>query len=277
MRVPPRNSPDSYHTNRREIIEKPKLRTIKITSKHQTDLTLPTMTMKARISPRPLTVYPYLHRNSQCGSCSTVMPGDICFNCGRLSTLLVTPRPPRMSTNACKQAIQGPVPAPNQGLLEGRPSISQNDQIQTLPLEQERATRACAEQHAFDCQFSEVDDLLDAGRQLEYVHTLAADDRALVRYSGSPHGRFTCSSNAFSNFSTTQAAGPSGSSSNTLRSSSSAVSDILAENGRPHAHVVARWLEDVKPIAGSEARLTGRGVDCRINLHGKIYEWVVFL
>ena len=237
------------------------------------------MTIKTRSSPRPLTVYPHLHRNSQCGSCSTVMPGDICFNCGRLSTLLVTPRPPRKSMKPCTSSTQGPAPAQSKPLLQNKPFLSQHDRVQASLLAQESAARASLKPRAFDDQFSEVDDLLDAQNKLAYVQALAADDVALIhdRYPSSSNGRFSRSSNPFAYSSTTQAVGSSGYLSNTLRSGSSTVFNILDEDGRPHAHVVERWLKNVKPPARSDARLTGRGVDCRLNLHGKVCEWVIFL
>lgn len=237
------------------------------------------MTVKTRTSPQPLTVYPHLHRNSQCGSCSTVMPGDICFNCGRLSTLLVTPRPPRNSMKSCTSSTEGPAPAQSKTLIQSKPFFSQYDRVQALLLGQESAARACLKSRAFDNQFSEVDDLLDARNKLAHIQTLAADDMTLAhgKFSDSSNGRFGHSSKPFASSSTTQAVGSSGSPSKTLRSGSSAVFNVFGEDGRPYSHVVERWLKDVKPPARSEARLTGRGVDCRLNLPDKVCEWVIFL
>lgn len=157
--------------------------------------------------------------------------------------------------------------------------FSQYDSVQALPLEQECAARAYLEPRAFDEQFSEVDDLLDARNKLAHVQTLAADDMALIHstYPNSSNGRFSRSSKPFACSSATQAVDSLRSLPSTPRSGSSAAFNVLGEDGRPHAHVVERWLKNVKPPAGSEARLTGRGVDCRLNFHGKVYEWVIFL
>lgn len=157
--------------------------------------------------------------------------------------------------------------------------VSQYDRFQPLPLEQGCAARAYLKPRAFDDQLSEVDDLLDARNKLAHVQTLAADDMALIHgtCSGSSDGRFSRSSKPFACSSTTQAVDSLRSLPNTPRSGSSAAFNVLGEDGRPHAHVVERWLKNVKPPAGSEARLTRRGVDCRLNFHGKVYEWVIFL
>ena len=237
------------------------------------------MTPKFRVSPKPITVFPYLHRKSQCGSCCTVMPGDICFNCGRLSTLLVTPRPPLKLTGYYAPASQRSPPAQSKRLSKSKPFDSQHDRIQALLSAHNRAAQACPTQRAFDRQLSEVDDLLDARHKLANVYTLAANDSPLTndRYAVRSHDRFTCSSKPFSNSSTADAVYSAGSASKTLRSGSIAESDFLAEGGRPHAHVAARWLEDMKPSGRSEVRLTRRGVDCRLNISGKFCEWVIFL
>ena len=237
------------------------------------------MTPKFCVSPKPLTIYPHLHRNSQCRSCCTVMPGDICFNCGRLSTLLVTPRPPLKPTGYYAPAPHRPPPAQSKRLFQSKPFDSQHHRTQALLSAHNRAAQACAQQRAFDRQLSEVDDLLDARHKLANVHTLAANDSPLTndRYVVPSHEHFTGSSNPFPNSSTAHAIYSSGSASKTLRSGSIAESDLLAEGGRPHAHVVARWLKDMKPSERSESRLTRRGVDCRLNINGKVCEWVIFL
>lgn len=176
-------------------------------------------------------------------------------------------------------STQGPAPGQSKPVLQSKPFVSQHDRVQASLSEQESAARAGLKPRAFDDQFSEVDDLLDARNKLAHVQALAADDVALIhdRYPSSSNGRFSRSSKPFACSSTTQAAGSSGYLSNTLRSGSSTVFNVLDVDGRPHAHVVERWLKNVKPPAGSEARLTGRGVDCRLNLHGKVCEWVIFL
>ena len=237
------------------------------------------MTPNARVSPKPLTVYPLLHRNSQCGSCRTVIPGDICFNCGRLSTLLVTPWPPRKTMDYCAPAAQVPTPPQSKRLFHNKPFDSQLDRIQALLSAHKRAAQACPEQRAFDRQLDELDNLLDARHKLANVHTLAANDSPLTndRYAVPSRERLTCSSNPFSSSSTAHVLSSYGSASKTLRSGSIAEADLLAEGGRPHAHVVARWLEDMKPSGRSEAKPTRRGVDCRLNIGGKIREWVIFL
>ena len=142
-----------------------------------------------------------------------------------------------------------------------------------------RAAEACPKQRAFDRQLSEVDDLLDARDKLAHIHTLAVDDTTLIedRFSVRSHERFKFSTKPLSNSSTAHAMNFSGSASGTLQSGSTAESDLLAESGRPHAHIVARWLEEMKPSGRSEVRLTRRGVDCRLNISGKIREWVIFL
>ncbi len=126
---------------------------------------------------------------------------------------------------------------------------------------------------AFDSQFSEIDDLLDAKNKLAHVHTLAASDTVIMDDGSttSSRGRFTCSSKRLSSSSTACA------SSKTGRSSSIAVSDIYDEDGRPHAHVVARWMESMRPSGRSVAKVTSRGVDCQLSVGGRFYEWVIFL
>ena len=259
-----------------------------------------TMTPNGRISPPTLVIYPHLHRNSQCGSCCTVMPGDICFNCGRISTLLVTPRPPPHTSLFTSATHAQKKPA-----LKSTPFVAQYDRLQALLLAYETAPRTCLEQRAFDHQLSEVEDLLDAEKKLAYVHTLAADDSAfighedffecgrdLVRRSRPLSDSSTRSTVRLSDSSTRSTSRPSGTLSSTLRSGTSEESDILGEDGRPYAYVVKgwledvqpsgrsdvrRWLEDVKPSGRTEARLTSRGVDCHLDLGGKIFEWVIFL
>ena len=114
---------------------------------------------------------------------------------------------------------------------------------------------------AFDCQLSEVDDLLDAEAKLVGVHTSAtADDRALVTDRST--SRTVCS-----------CCHPS----KTLWSGTSTASDIFDEVSRPQTYVVNRWLEGQERHSSSEARVTRRGVDCRLNLGDKVCEWVVFL
>lgn len=237
------------------------------------------MTLNVRPSPKPLLVYPHLHRNSQCHSCSTVTPGDICFNCGRLSTLLVTPRPARKSMGHCAPAVNGPPPSYDSPALQNMPFASQYDRARDSLAAKESPTRPCPKQRVFDSQLNEIESLLDARKKLVHVHTLAADDTVLLddRHSDSLSGRFACSSRPFTSSSTVHSPYFSGSSAKTLRSRSVAVSDILSEDGRPHAHIVAQWLENAKPSGRSSAKLTRRGVDCRLNLADSIHEWVIFL
>lgn len=237
------------------------------------------MTPNVRISPRPLTVYPYRHRDSQCYSCSTVTPGDICFNCGRLSTLLVTPRPPRKSAEQCTPAMQCPAPVRNKQQPLSNPFDCQFDRIECLISAQERATQACLKQRAFNCQLTEVDDLLDARKKLAPIHTLVAEDTGLVgdRDLTLPQRHFTRSSKHFASSSTAQSVCSSWSPLTRLRSGSSAISDILDEDGRPHVDVVARWLEGMKPLGMSEAKITRKGMECCLKQNGTVCEWVVFL
>ena len=218
------------------------------------------MTPSPRTSPRSLIVYPHLHRNSQCGSCPTVTPGDVCFNCGRCSTLVVTPRPPSQPTDHCTSANQCPSPAPKKPQFQGRPFVSQYDQVQALVLAQETATAVYSAQRAFDYQLSEVDDLLDAKAKLMNIHTLAADDRAPVTDRSTSRTACSCCHPK-----------------STLRSGTSTASDIFDEDGRIQTHVVERWLEGKKSDSSSDAKVTRRGVDCRLNVGGKVCEWVIFL
>lgn len=159
------------------------------------------MTPNARSSPRPLIVCPHLHGDSQCCSCSTVMPGDICFNCGRLGTLLVTPRPPRNLIENRTQATAGPVLAQERPVLRSRAFDSQYDRVETLVATRETPAKPCDQHHAFDSQFSEIEALLDARKKLARIHTLAASDTAILDHTAasSSHTRFTCSSGRFSN------------------------------------------------------------------------------
>ena len=237
------------------------------------------MTPNVRPSPKPLLVYPHLHRNSQCHSCSTVMPGDICFNCGRLSTLLVTSRPSRKSMGHCAPPIDGPSPSYERPAPQNMPFASHYDPARNFLAAKESPTRSCPKQRVFDSQLNEIENLLDARKKLVHVHTLAADDMVLLddNDSESLSTRFACSSRHFTNSSTAHSPYFSGSSAKTPRSRSVAVSDILSEDGRPHAHIVAQWLENAKPSGRSSAKLTRRGVDCRINLADSIHEWVIFL
>lgn len=292
------------------------------------------MTPSPRHSPEPLIVYPHPHRNSQCCSCSTVMPGDICFNCGRLSTLLITPRPPRDSMGRCAPATETSGPTQNQS----RSPDSQLNQVRGSLFARRRPTQPFAKQCAFDSQFTEVEDLLDARNKLARIHTLVASDAVLLNDRGSKASSqgLSCSSGLIHNSSTahstqssrysprisstahsTQSSRysprisppdsfivsdgfsedgtphahdvgrwladlkPAGRSAGplpyTAPSDSTAVSDIVSEDGGPHGRVVARWLEDRRPTGWCSAELTKRGVDCCININGKICEWVVFL
>ncbi|CAD6585858.1 MAG: hypothetical protein ASARMPREDX12_002141 [Alectoria sarmentosa] len=239
------------------------------------------MTPNARPSPRPLTLYPHLHRDSQCRSCSTVMPGDICFNCGRLSTLLVTPRPPRKSIENHTQATRGPVLAQQRPVLRSRAFDSQYNRVETPITMKEPPVKPCDQHRAFDSQFSEIEALLDARKKLARIHTLAANDTAILILDytdpNPSYTPFTYSPSRFSNSSKARSTCFSGSGSKTLRSDSVALSDILSEDGRPHARIAARWLLDAKPSGRASAVLTRRGVDCRLSVGGRICEWVVFL
>lgn len=133
------------------------------------------------------------------------------------------------------------------------------------------------QQCAFDSQFHEIDALLDAQKKMTSIRTLAAKKLALLqeKIRNSSFEPFASSSRPCSNSVTSHSASSLGSKSS--RSDSIAVSDILSESGRPHAHVVARWLEEKKPSWRSDAKPTRRGVDCRINLNGRVSEWVIFL
>ena len=234
------------------------------------------MTPNASNSPRSLVVYPHLHRNSQCDSCSTVLPGDICFNCGRLCTLLVTPRPPRNSTDHRTSATQGPGRVQKKSLSQSRPFVPQYDRNQEVLSVLERFTGIGVKYRAFDYQLSEVDDLLDAKNKLAHIHTLTAGNPAIIdqRHPGRSNTR---SFKPFSTSSTIYTLNSSYPQSSTLRSGTSTVSDLLGEDGKPHSHIMASWLEDVKRSSRSEARLTRRGVDCRLNMGNKVCEWVIFL
>lgn len=238
-----------------------------------------TMTPKARNSPPPLIVYPHLHRNSQCHSCSTVMPGDICFNCGRLSALLVTPRPPRNPVEKCKQATAGSFSAQTMQFHQIKPFDFRWNKTDGSMAAKNTYTQPCLQRRAFDSQFTNIENLLDARKKLAHIHTLAANDAAPLHdtASSSSFGRFTCSSRTYSNSSKAHSTYFPSSSSKTLRSDSIAVSDGLSEDGRPHRKDMARWLEGMKPSEKSSAILTRRGVDCRLNLAGRSYEWVLFL
>ena len=220
------------------------------------------MTLSPRSSPRPLAIYPHLHRSSQCGSCPTVTPGDICFNCGRVCALLVTPRPPLEPIDHCTPASQGPAPAHKKPLLQNKPFVSQFDRVQALVLAQETATATCAVQRAFDGQLSEVEDLLDANAKLGDIQSLAADDVTLVTDRSTR--RTSCSRSCCRR-------------KNTFWSGTSTGSDIFDEDGQIYNHVVERWLERKERPRGSDAKLTRRGVDCRLNLGGRVCEWVIFL
>ena len=237
------------------------------------------MTPNLRSSPEPLVVYPYIHRNSQCNSCSSVIPGDICFNCGRLSTLLVTPPPPRNSNDRSAPAIKNPAPTYEKPVLQNQPFDAQYSQIQELLKAKHTTKQRYPEQRSFDSQLSEIENLEDARKKLAQVHTLAANDSAIIsnRDSNSYRGRYSSSRGPYSVSSRTQSTCSSSFWSEPPRSESVASPDIFSEDGRPKMHIVARWLEDVEPSKNSAAKLTMRGVDCRLNLAGRSCEWVVFL
>lgn len=204
------------------------------------------------------------------------MPGDICFNCGRVSTLLVTPRPPRKSLEKRTKATADLVLSQERPVLGSKAFDSQYDQIEALLTATAKLAQQRPQYRAFDSQLTEIDDLLSARRNLAHVHALAANDMALLSDRGSnPFNG--CFSGRLSDSSTAHSSGSSGSLSKTLRSDSDAVSEDLSEGGRPYEHVVSRWLETEKLSGRSEAKLTRRGVDCRLNLAGRSCEWVIFL
>ncbi|CAF9935410.1 MAG: hypothetical protein ALECFALPRED_006379 [Alectoria fallacina] len=208
------------------------------------------------------------------------MPGDICFNCGRLSTLLVTPRPPRNSIENPPQATAGPAVSQERPVVRSNAFDSQYDRLETRLAAKESAAKSGDQHHAFGSQLSEIEALLDARKKLARIHTLAAaNDTAMLDHTAarSSYTRFTYSPSRFSNSSEARSTRFSGSGSKTLRSDSVALSDTLSEDGRPHAHIAARWLEDARPSGRSSAQLTRRGVDCRLNLAGRNCEWVIFL
>ena len=234
------------------------------------------MAPKAR---HTLTVYPHLQRESQCHSCSTVMPGDICFNCGRLSMLLVTPRPPRNLMNRCPSAPECPATAKKELVLQRTPFDPQSSRIEDSTTTKEGPMQSCPEPCAFDSQFSEIDTVLDATKKQADNRTRAFKKVALLREKIANRSSEKCNSSSRASSSSTKARSTNSlaSSLNGVRSDSIAESEILSEGGRPYAHVVARWLEERQPSGRSQARLTSRGVDCRINMGGKVCEWVIFL
>lgn len=234
------------------------------------------MAPKAR---HTLTIYHHLQRESQCRSCSTVMPGDICFNCGRLSTLLVTPRPPRNLMNRCASAPEGRAPAKKEPVLPNTSFDPQSCRIEEIPTAKETPMQLCPQQCAFNSQVSEADALMDAREKQANSRTQAVKKLALLKEKIANMSSKKCnsSSRACSNSTTSQSTRSLASYLTGGRSGSIAASEILSESGRPYAHVVARWLEDQKPSRRSQATLTERGVDCRINMGGKVCEWVVFL
>ena len=246
------------------------------------------MPRSARHSPEPLIVYHHLHRDSQCCSCSTVMPGDICFNCGRLSTLLVTPRPPRNSLDRCVPASKRPSLTQNKSILCG----PQLNPAQGSLSAKENPIQPFAKQNAFDSQLTKIEDLLDSKNKLGRIHTLAANDPMLLddRDSNSSCQRFSCSSGLVSNSSLAYSPNNPRYLSPTSSLGSLKSSDGFSEDDTPHAHDMERWLTDLKPAGRSargledrnpsgkcSAKLTRRGVDCRININGKVCEWVIFL
>ena len=135
--------------------------------------------------------------------------------------------------------------------------------------------RGFQKQRAFDHQFAEIDDVLDRRDRSTYANTTASSDRQSSddRSSNWSNGRFTGSSRPLSSFSNMRSESLSQSS----RSSYVGVSDTFNEDGRIRSDAVARWMEAKKQPVRSEAKVTRRGVDCRINLGGKVCEWVVFL
>lgn len=235
------------------------------------------MAPNARSSPEPLIIYPYLHRNSQCSSCSTVMPGDICFNCGRLSTLLVTPRPPKDSSENRFQATASPTTFQDRPVLKSKAFESQYNLVETLLAANIKHLQKHPQPRVYNSQLTEMDKLLDARNSLAYIRTLNDAAPFNDTASSSSYGRLTFSSDTFSKSSTVHATYSSSSLPRTPRSDSLAVSDGLYEDGRPHRKNIAGWLEDITPPGKSSAKLTRRGVDCRLSLHGRVCEWVIFL
>ena len=308
----------------------------------------PTMTPNAHCSPKSLTLYPYLHRNSQCCSCHTVIPGDICFNCGRLSTLLVTPRAPRNSLQSPIPVQPKPVIPRNSPILKTKAFDAQHSLVDEtlLAAEKEKQVRMCPISRAFDTQLTEIDDLLDARKKLANLCTVAASDgpsatsgkgsstscrRPLTPLpSGDNHKSSTAHSAKISSSSKSSRAlqpnhiaaedgrphrenvlrwmadvspaapssapsncpprhnhksstvpsaknSSSSKSSKTLQPDPFAAEEGFSEDGRPYRETVSRWMEDVSPSATSSARLSGRGVECRLSIGGKVCEWVIFL
>ena len=172
----------------------------------------------------------------------------------------MTPRPLSQSTDHCTSASQDLSRPPKKPQFQSKPFISQYDRVQAFVLAQETATAAVSAQRAFDRQLSEVEDLLDAKAKLRDIHTLAADDRAIFADRSASSRVCSCCHPK-----------------STVWSGTSTTSDIFNEDGRIHPDIVERWLEGKKSHSGSDAKLTRRGVDCRLNVDGKVYEWVIFL
>lgn len=235
------------------------------------------MTPTPRSPPKTLVVLPYLHRNSQCSSCLTVLPGDICFNCGRLSTLLVTPRPPRnsmASRPSTRTSQSSSSPTQSRPKVHIKPFVSQIEQVehhlQATKKKNNTVEQCSAQRRAFDSQHSEIDNLQDAGRNLAPVHTLAANDTTLLddRFS---KGSFAC-------FNRCQRAFPSSSTAYSTRLSGSGGGTLRSDDDRPYVHAVERWLDEVEePCRRTEAKSSARGVDCSISMPGKVCEWVIWL
>ena len=148
---------------------------------------------------------------------------------------------------------RGPAPAQQ---FQSKPFVSQYDQVQAFVLAQDTAT----EQRAFYRQFSEVEGLLDANEKLMDTFTMAADDETL--FSDGSESSTACS-----------CCGPR----DRRWSGTSAGSDIFDEDGSVQTRVVESWLEGKKNNSRSDAKVTRRGVDCRIDMGDRVCEWVIWL
>ena len=121
--------------------------------------------------PRPITsprkAYPVLDLKSTCHSCLTVIPGDIYFNCGKISTILVTPGQVGQSSDNDTMSLLDTsdilTGAIGKRVKHKNPRTWLKAKKRAFQLRQQQIADMIAQDGAFSRQFAEIDDLLKGG------------------------------------------------------------------------------------------------------------------
>ena len=198
---------------------------------------------------------------------------------GPLSTLVATP--PQNSKNDFGLPARAPA-------LSIKPFESQFSQVESLLAAKPRSAQPYPTCWAFDAQFTEIENLLDAEKKRALDHNPGTRERAPADDDDDSNSwirQWSFSSQPRRSSYTVPSRSSRRSNSSTSSSPSrwyswhytDASSEDCSEDGRPHQREMDRWVEHTMPEEFPAARMSSRGVECRLNVGGRVCEWVIFL